>query len=685
MAINATNVDFEDRFTIKTIEKRIVDGEDLTDEEKDFLGSKVDSYWREHPDVSYRFPRWKKYIAWVAGYQLYDYNKISRKLVEIPIKRKRRIVFNHLRPFVRTILSKLAADLPMSSVVPNSGENEDVEAARIGDKFIGGLSEKMGLVRQVNNGKSWLILANRACFRVLWNKDDWGISGHIPATEDFEDPITGEITQRPTGETEEIRQEGDICIESISPFNYRVDPLYTDQNRWRWFIYGEEKDAEEVEEEYELESGSLKESKENLFDEAFTLQLGVEQDVLVGSPGAEDEVTGRTVVFKEFWTPEIFVFVVDTQVVDYGINEYGEIPYYVAEAQLVPLGNYIRGFTYNESIIKDAIPVQREYNRQASIISVALDRASKMKIMTPFGSLPSKKLWSNDYGVFIDYNKAMGEPHQFRQDPLPTDIQTYATSLRGELENILSVHPASFGQLPERASHASGTLVNLLLEQDDTVLNPMLYVINEALSKAWSLALRIVQKEYDVGRMVKFVGEDGREAIEKFRGADLRGNTDVKIVSQTGLPRSRALRIEYLMKLREVGLLKDDKNTLEMMEFGRVEKIFEDQLLHEKVAYRENDLIERNPNIDPREVQKFIYPLERSDAHLKIHMRLRLSPRFNRLSENSKKLFDIHIELTHKKLMKEKQAQMEQMARFEQLKKAKSGEQPGVSPGAKPQ
>ena len=64
----------------KDIEKRIHSGKNLTDEEKEFAKKKIKDYWEDHPDVLNRYPRWKKYLAWTAGYQNYDYNRLTKKL-----------------------------------------------------------------------------------------------------------------------------------------------------------------------------------------------------------------------------------------------------------------------------------------------------------------------------------------------------------------------------------------------------------------------------------------------------------------------------------------------------------------------------------------------------------------------------------------------------------------------------
>ena len=659
---------------LRSIEKRIYNGKKLNASEEKHLLRKIDEYWDNHPDVSERFPRWRKYCAWVAGYQLYDYNKYTKKLIEVPLKRRRKIVFNRLRSFVRALLAKLAADTPNMSVVPKTDEDEDIEAARAGNSLVQSIQEKIGFVDTLNSLKLWLIVTNRAYLRVFWNEDDYGIVGYEPIT------TTDEDTGIETEGIDELKDDGDVGMEAVSPFHCRCDPLYWERDKWRWFLFGEEVDAQMVEEEYDIDKGTIEETSKTL-DTAFDLEAFDDEALFTSSTGSREDITGRTVVFKEFWTPSIYVFAAGNKILDYDVNPYGEIPFFAVEDRLLPISNYEKGFQYNESLVKDAIGIQREYNRQISLMSTALDRASKLKILVPFGSLTSKKFFTNDYGVFMDYNSKLGAaPHQMKLDPLPSFVQTYKTELEREFETSFGVREASFGRLPERASHASGTLVNLLLEQDDVLLNPLLAAINGALSKAWGLALRMVKDNYTTQRLIRCVGEDGEYSVKKFKGADLRGNTDVKVVSKAGLPRSRALRVEYIMKLFELGLIQDPQDVLSMLEFGAADKVFKDSLLHKNRADRENQMIRDNPDMQAQHMQTWIYPTEDHFTHDKIHKRMRLGIEYEKLTDNQKNLLNTHLQMHQEAILALQQQQMEMQMMAEQKTMGQSEEPGGQSP-----
>jgi hypothetical protein len=629
---------------LRQLETKITDGKKLNAEEEAYLVEKANVLWDDHPDVAVRFPRWKKILAWVAGYQYYDYAKGSKTLAPVQIKRKRKLVFNRMRSFARTMLAKLTQTSANLGVVPNTDEYEDTQAADVGDKVLEFLSDKLHFQSLRRTFSAWFILTNKAYLRVFWNSEDSGIVARQanPVLDDGGQPVGERFNT--------ITEPGDIGMEVLSPFNCRVDPLNFDRNKWRWFMYGEEVEADALEEEYGLEEGSLNE-KSNVHDTMLSLDNSGDEDFQFSQSADNEKITGKLVIKKHFWTPKMYVITAADKVLESRENTYGEIPVFTYEDRLVPINHYEKGVVYNDGALKDLVPVQRAYNRYQSIVSQAIQRASQVRILGGFDGMVNKEHVLDQSGtIFIDYNMNAGRPEQLRMDAMPPWAIQHGMGLERELEMVGGVHEASFGRLPNRASHASGALVNVLLEQDDQTFDPIITDMDAVFSDAWSLALRIVQEKYTVGRLIKVCGKNSIEGAVKFRGSDLRGNTDVKVSSQTGLPRSRALRIDYVQKLWEANILTDPKTVLELIELGEVKKLFSDSLLHEKRAMRENALIENDPNIDPASTLAWIYDLDDNLAHLKFHLRDRLSPKFDSYTPNQQQALDGHIKATVAKL-----------------------------------
>lgn len=674
---------------LRDIERKIMSEEDykLTQEEKEYLVKKAKEYWDDHPDVKARFPRFKKILAWVAGYQYVDYNRESKTIQPVKLQRTRKLVFNRLKPYVRTVLGKMTSVPPQTGVVPKTNEYEDEAAARVGDLVIEALSapEKINIANVRKLFYLWVILLNRAALRVYWNEDAEGLKGYEQEEEkDEEGNIIG-------SKFSEVTEPGDIAIEAVSPFNCRSDPLFFDHDKWRWFIYADYADAEALEEEYELEPGSLGSERDEHLDDAYSLTQTGDVEFNQGQSSEEEDISGRKVIRLEYWTPGMYAIIAGKKLLKYGKNPYKEIPYFVFEERLVPVDNYEKGIIFNDSLIKDLIPVQREYNRFMSLMSLGIERMTKVKVMAPFDSLVNKKQVYDDGGlVIVDYNRNMGEPHQLKLDSLPPFILQYKQELERELESGGNVHEASFGRLPERASHASGALVNLLVEQDDITFDPITREVDAVFSRAWTLALRIVQDNYVTKRLLRVIGRDSVDSVVYFEGADLKGNTDVQVTPQVGLPRSRPLRVQWIMNMRQAGLIPDDKMALELMEFGQAKRVYEDVLLHEHRARRENLQIEQAQDLNnvapptpqmqmpgmpqpgmPQQpqppspaqqmAQSMIYDGDDDTVHLKFHERDRLSAKYEKYSEGQKECLTAHIALHKQRQQQAQQAQMQQV------------------------
>jgi len=656
-----------EEISLLTLGAQLRAGKELTEDEQDWLVKKTDDIWTNHPWPTSRFPRWKKYMSWVAGYQLLDYNSQTGKLMAIRPNRSRKLIFNKLKGFVRTLYGRLCADRPQMGTLPATDDQDDLQASEVGDRVIDGLSLKLGFKKTLDTAKNWMIFTNVAFIRVFWNEDDFGILDVVRNKE------VDEQGQEQEGPSTTITEEGDIGLEALNPFNCRPDPLFTDPKKWRYFVFGDRVDAEKLEKDYDLEYGVLKDDDSGLYDE-MTLPIGSPEGSIASGTVDQEGVIGRTSVKKELWTKDLYAIVAGKQLLAYGLNKYGVIPVFGTEDETIPTTSNQRGVNWNDSVIKDAIPIQREYNRQRSLASISMEMAIKVKVMAPLNSLVSKKQFTDENGIFIDFNASRGNPYQLKLDPLPAFFPSYMSDLGKELQDMFSLHEASFGQLPPRASHASGTLLSLLLEQDDVVLNPILIKLNDMLSDAWHLVLEMVQDNYNTARLLRYTGQDGKYAIGKFRGSDLKGNTDVLVTSQTGLPRSRPLRIEYLTKLREIGLIKDDQLVLELMEFGNIDKLFKDSLLHERKAYRENDLIFSDPNIDPNSVAEWVYQLEDHPTHIKIHMRDRLAPKFDDYTPAQKQAMEAHIGAHQAIIQQQQQDAMNQQAIAQQAGGAKNAQ-----------
>ncbi len=635
----------------RDIEQKILNGQKLTEEDESYIVKKVEEYWVKHPDVIYKFPRWKKILAWIAGYQYVDYNRIRKQIQVVP-QIKRRVVINRLKPILRQMLAKIKTTVPELGVIPNTREYEDIAAAKVGDSILEALSNKIKFRRIRKDFFSWLLTIGRACIRVYWDETKKGIVSY--------ERVVDEKTNIAT--TIAVEVTGDVAMDVVSPFNYRADPLYSNPEKWRWFLYGETVDRQALADAYNIPVDELAVESQLAIDTLYVptaVSLDEEDGGLTSPPVSETDTCFR----YELWTPNMYIIVGGKKVLEYGSNDFETIPFFCYDDRLIPFDLYEQGINLNDSVFKDLLPAQKEYNRLISTLSSSVERASKLKIAVPIGSpLDKKTIFEDSSASAIYYNPQYGRVEQLRLDPTPPMALPLKHEMERDLENISGVHEVSFGRLPERASHASGVLVNLLLEQDDSLLDPLISEVDESVfSPAWSFLLKLVQENYIEPRLIKLVGRDKEEAVTHFKGADLRGNTDVFVSTNTSLPKSRALRTEWIIRIAELGLIKDPKTILELLEFGEAKRVYEDELIHEKRAIKENYEIETGAIIDISHAEKMLYFLDDDITHLKIHLRDRLSTKYDNYNDLQKNVLEAHIQL-HLQRLQQAAAQQQQPA-----------------------
>ena len=108
-----------------------------------------------------------------------------------------------------------------------------------------------------------------------------------------------------------------------------------------------------------------------------------------------------------------------------------------------------------------------------------------------------------------------------------------------------------------------------------------------------------------------------------------------------------------------------------MLEFGQADKIFKDYLLHEQTAYKENERVKGNPQIDPAEVEGWMHPLEDKEIHAKIHARLLFGAEMEKLNENQQQAINLHAQATVEAIQEAtKAAREEEIAMFMRAKEA---------------
>jgi hypothetical protein len=120
----------------------------------------------------------------------------------------------------------------------------------------------------------------------------------------------------------------------------------------------------------------------------------------------------------------------------------------------------------------------------------------------------------------------------------------------GDPKNVLK------GQQP--SANASGILTQELRETAEQGKEPDIDRFNRSLSRVYKKRLLIVQEIWPEERMIKVAGRGNRVKIQKFKGSDLRGNTDVHLEPDSGLIKTKSGQAGMIVNLVQAGFFKDD-------------------------------------------------------------------------------------------------------------------------------
>jgi hypothetical protein len=223
------------------------------------------------------------------------------------------------------------------------------------------------------------------------------------------------------------------------------------------------------------------------------------------------------------------------------------------------------------------------------------------------------------------------------------------------MDDATGQHEISRGGTPNSQVTAA-TAISFLQEQDDSMLAMTVESQEKAIRKIGRQYLALAHQFWTQERTVKIVGEDGYFDAQVFMGSNIKGtkvNRDVRVESGSSLSYSKAAKQAIIMDLMKNALI-DPQIGLSRMEFGGVDKLFEDIQLDRRQATRENLRIKQGEVISPNE-------FDNHDLHVELHNRYRKSQEYELCSDEVKMVFAAHVEL-HKQAIQAKMAQMNPLA-----------------------
>lgn len=575
-----------------------------------------------------------------------------------PAKRNgdERITINRIKPLVRTELARILSQKPAASVVPATSEDEDLMAASAGEQVWESLYINRKFHTHFSQAAFWQVITGTGFIKTYW--DDNACDTKVPP---------------------QYQQQGDIVYNSVQPFNLYVPDLLEEDIEDQAYVL--EVNIKPVDwanmvfkDILEEEAVATAKAATSILEDAFAREVS-------DNNAQPDSVLIYEMWFKPGgtkWFPKGgHVMLVNDEIVSYS-NE--GLPYSHNEYPYTKFIHIPTSKFYGDSVIIDAAPLQKEYNKTRSQIAANRRRMGNLQFMAYKGSILPEKM-TNEVGSVLLVRPGQQMPTPVQPASLPAYISENMDRTLSDLEDISGQHQVSKGNTPPGVTAA--TAISYLQERDDSLMTTAYQSIEQGVEKVARQSLVLVTQYWDQPRLIRTVGADGAFDSQLFSGADLVTGTDIRIEAGSALPQSKAGKQQFIMDLMKFGWIPPNEG-LKLLEVGGAQKIFEQLRQDERQAQRENVKMK---GITPEVIQQQQYewevkkmmndpstvsqetgaPLEippvvpvnsydNHQVHIDVHNRFRRGQAFELLSDDVKAQFEAHVEM-HKNMMQQEQVQ----------------------------
>ena len=517
---------------------------------------------------------WTLNHAYAKGYQDIVFNYKTGR-IEVPKTMARPLTVNKIGSFLDARLSKLTKQRPIPRVIPSTGDNEDVNAAKYSDHVLMHLWRKTELEAEYESYIMMGLTYGTSFMRVLWN------------------PFGGDYFKRAAGKEEEILeiQDGEIKEEkiflgevdskAISPFS--IIPANENIREIKdqpWMMERTFHSVSDLEKFYPHLRGKLigkaKNRSERTDYEGVIARLGSPVSSAIGSAifNVHDSINDE-VLCKKLWIKPnsqyengVVVIIVGDQLAHIGAfpHDYGPNIYpYVKFTERTDGVHF-----WEQATVERLLSIQKAYNRlkQKKLKNIYLMSAGKWLIAK--GSQIAEDSLTDEEGEVIEYNSSVNPPTQAGLAPLPNYAVEMARELTMDFRTV-SGQSDTPTNLPPGVT--ASVAMETLAELSDEIINPILKRLGRCMTRVAKAQLLIINEEYIEPRKVAIVGEGNSYGVQYISAADLKHNTDVHIEVESMFPSFRGNAQQRLLELWDRRIITDPSTFLKAYRFGNLDEI----------------------------------------------------------------------------------------------------------------
>ena len=493
---------------------------------------------------------WFRNILYYMGEQWFEWAKSKQEFRPVmPSPYTPTPVSNIVRDYVRSMKSLVLNKDFTITIWPNSNDQDDMEAASMGESFLRWLETDQDEIHLDEKEKEviWMILCGTSFDRTFpyMEADNW-------AFDAYGAPIN----------------TGDIVSQAISPFNVAVDQHGDSLKKKRHVGLKSLKPKEWVEDTFKvlLNEGSHEGAVINYERQLSSIVANISpwkgDGLQLGNDQSKDD--DDLVLFKEIeFRPTkahpmgIYAAMVGDKMcfrherLPIPMQEGGKWDYTLTDFHY----HYIPGRYWSDPGVNDLISPQNTVNQIDQDLEINRKSVGRPLVTVPV-DVNLSRVDKHGQAVFILKYDAMlsggQKPEVSHGVPLPAQVleernihMMVSQDAAGDPKNVLR------GQAP--SSQASGIMVDILRDAAEQGHLPDIERFYRGLKRVKRKQLVLAQEVYTEERLIKIPDRGNRTKAIAFKGADLRNNTDVRLELSSGAASTRAGQTQMLLKLTETG------------------------------------------------------------------------------------------------------------------------------------
>jgi hypothetical protein len=626
-------------------------------------------------------------LAFYLGRQWVLWNRASGQLDRPRLAKYREtLTDNRILPNINTRVAKKVSSKPVFVSTPKTGDEDDINAAKIGEKVMQDDWNTLRLRRRLYQAMQLAEVTGAGFWKIYWDRTKGNKRAYLfgPDGQPILSPTTGrpmpaEMAQQLPPEmleglTARDIAEGDVAVEVMSPFALFPDPLAIDLETAEWIIEEKVRSPNYVEEHFG------KQIEPDAPAPTGPVESRLATSELYGGSGAGEFEGVKVYELSHKPCPKYpqglrAVWAAD-QILAEDFAPFDPMPYVMYSS--IPAPDRF----WPTAITTHLRPLQIELNKLLSQILENAKRVGNPAILT---SRQANIEYTGLPGERIEYDSTVQDavPSYLEAPNVPTYVREQIDRIIESIAEISSIRDVSKATVPSGVTAASA--INLLQEAANTVIGPEVDDMGLALGIGGSKILALRAQFNTDERLLRIAGDDGDWDITAFRGAMLRDNTTIEVQPGSAMPQSQAAKqaamYEHLSLLMQYGIQLDPRDLRQFFkdyEVGGLERLFANLGRDEQQTNREHRIM---LNGQPLPTNEF----DNDEFHIAAHEDFQKSDRYTKLPPEHQQIFVQHvtmhrqrvIETTNMQIAQQQREamQMQQMAlSFEQQKEASNGD-----------